>query len=169
MTNNNIFLLGFMGSGKSTLGKKLANKLNQPFFDLDVVIETKENKTITQLFEEKGEEYFRALEHQTLKELISENSQFVLSLGGGTPCFKNNMQLINANGKSVYLKYNVGILHSRLVNAKTKRPLLQGKSDEELKQFINEKLTEREIFYKQAQFIIEGGNLKVEDLIKLIQ
>ena len=155
-----------MGSGKSTLGKKLANKLNQPFFDLDVVIEEKENKTITQLFEEKGEEYFRELEHQTLKELISENPQFVLSLGGGAPCFKNNMQLINANGKSVYLKYNAGILYSRLVNAKAKRPLLQGKSDEELKQFISEKLTEREIFYNKAQFIVEEDNLKVEDLIK---
>ena len=155
-----------MGSGKSSLGKKLAKKLNQPFYDLDVVIEEKENKTIAEIFEEKGEEYFRNIERETLHELTDNNSSFVLALGGGTPCFYDNIEFINANGTSIYLKYNAGILHSRLINAKTERPLVKDKTDDELKQFITEKLTEREVFYKQAKLIIEGNNLKVEDLIK---
>ena len=166
MTNKNkIFLIGFMGSGKSTLGKKLANKLNQPFYDLDALIEQKEKKTITEIFEEKGEECFRNIERETLQELTDNNSSFVLALGGGTPCFHDNIEFINANGTSVYLKYNSGILHSRLINAKTERPLVKDKIDDELKQLIVNKLAEREIFYNKAQLIMEGDNLKVEDLI----
>ncbi len=154
-----------MGSGKSTLGKKLANKLNQPFYDLDALIEQKEKKTITEIFEEKGEECFRNIERETLQELTDNNSSFVLALGGGTPCFHDNIEFINANGTSVYLKYNSGILHSRLINAKTERPLVKDKIDDELKQLIVNKLAEREIFYNKAQLIMEGDNLKVEDLI----
>lgn len=157
-----------MGSGKSTLGKKLAKKINQPFFDLDVVIEEKENKTITEIFEQEGEEYFRKIEQNTLKELVTTNSNFVISLGGGTPCFYDNMEFVNANGASVYLKYNSGILHSRLINAKTVRPLVKDKTDDELKLFIEDKLTEREVFYNQAQLTVEAKNLRVEDLIELI-
>lgn len=158
-----------MGSGKSTLGKKLANKLGFAFIDLDKEIEEKEQQSINQIFEEKGEDYFRLIEKNILEELVSENTSFVMALGGGTPCFNNNMEFINANGYSIYLKYNSGILFSRLVNAKTQRPLLKGKDDEQLKRFIEEKLAEREIFYKQSKFIIEEDNLKPESIIPLIK
>lgn len=157
-----------MGSGKSTLGKKLANKLSKPFYDLDLIIEEGENKTITQIFEQKGEDYFREIEKKALQELINTNSEFVLSLGGGTPCFYNNMEFINANGTSIYLKYNVGILHSRLINAKTKRPLIKNKTDEELKQFVTEKLAKREMFYEKANLIMEDKNITVDSVLGLI-
>ena len=92
-----------------------------------------------------------------------------MALGGGTPCFNNNMEFINANGYSIYLKYNSGILFSRLVNAKTQRPLLKGKNDEQLKQFIEEKLAEREKYYQKANLICENNNISVESVLGLIQ
>lgn len=166
---NNIFLIGFMGSGKSTLGKKLANKLNITFFDLDTEIEKTENKTVAQLFEEKGEDSFRKLEKETLARIINKNENFVLSLGGGTPCFHKNMEVINESGISVYLKYNAGILTSRLINGKKERPLIKGLTENELSVFVEEKLNEREIYYNKSKVIIEGDNVKVDDVIRLIQ
>lgn len=167
MTNKNkIYLLGFMGSGKSTLGKKLAKKMSQPFYDLDVVIEQKENKTIAEIFEGKGEEHFRELEKKTLQELTDNNSSFVLALGGGTPCYFNNMKFINANGTSIYLKYNAGILHSRLINAKTERPLIVNKTKKELIVFIEDLLKEREKYYSKSKIVVEGNNIKDEDILR---
>lgn len=157
-----------MGSGKSTLGKKLAKKLNQPFYDLDALIEKAANKSIIEIFEHEGQEYFRELEQHTLKELTNNNNDFVLALGGGTPCFYDNMNFINANGCSIYLKYNSGILCSRLINAKAERPLLKDKPDEQLKSFIDEKLIEREKFYLKSRFIIENKNITTNDIINLI-
>jgi shikimate kinase len=93
--SNKIFLLGFMGSGKSTLGKKLANKLNVPFFDLDKIIEEQIGISIAEIFKTKGEEYFRTLETQVLKQLIYKQAKFVIATGGGAPCFNNNIELIN--------------------------------------------------------------------------
>ncbi|MGB0882825.1 MAG: shikimate kinase, partial [Vicingaceae bacterium] len=163
-----IFLIGFMGSGKTTLAKKLAKKLNYVFLDLDDEIEKVEELSITQIFDEKGGEYFRKLEKETLISLVSTNSQFVLSVGGGTPCFYDNMEVINNAGTSVYLKYNSGILTSRLINAKTKRPLIKGFNEDELKEFIQNKLSEREQYYKQCKFTLSGNNLKVDDLLGIL-
>ena len=167
-TPDKIFLIGFMGSGKSTLGKRLANKLDVTFFDLDIEIENQEGLSVNEIFNQKGEEYFRKIESDVLKRITAEHSKFVLALGGGTPCFNDNISVINHNGKSVYLKYNAGMLYSRLVNAKADRPLLKGKTDEELKAFIEQKLTEREIFYNQSEFIIESDNIKVEIILELL-
>ena len=158
-----------MGSGKTTLGKRLANKLNQPFFDLDAIIEEEENISIAEIFDIKGEAFFRELETKTLARLIDDNEHFVCSLGGGTPCYNNNMELINQSGISFYLKYNSGMLVSRLSNAKSERPLIKGLNDKELETFVSEKLKERELFYNQSNHILEGGNLKVDDLTALIQ
>ena len=164
---NKIFLIGFMGSGKSTIGRKLANKLSYTFYDLDKEIEHKEGSSIAEIFSKKGEQYFRKLESEVLSTLSNENQ--VIALGGGTPCYADNMEFINQTGTSIYLKYNAGILFSRLVKAKSQRPLLAGKTDEELKAFIEEKLTERELFYKQSEYIIESPNLTTEELLNLFQ
>ena len=156
-----------MGCGKSTLGKKLANKLDKPFFDLDDEIERSEGFSINELFEKYGEDYFRKKEKEILADIILNNESFVMSVGGGTPCFYDNMEVIKQSGSSIYLKYNAGILTSRLINAKSKRPLVKNLSEIELKVFIQNKLNEREEFYLQADFILEKNNLRVEDLIEL--
>jgi shikimate kinase len=166
--HNKIFLIGFMGSGKTTLGKKLANKTGYTFIDLDAFIEETENKSIQDIFNENGENYFRELEQTSLKKVINLSDKVIVSLGGGTPCFYNNMDLINQSGTSFYLKYNVGMLTSRLFKAKTERPLIKQKTEAELKAFITETLLEREPFYQKCNFIVEGNNIKVEDVLQLI-
>ena len=168
MKHNKIVLIGFMGSGKTTMAKKLAKKINVSFFDLDHEIEKQENLSIPQLFEQKGEDYFRKVEKAILKKTINKKDDFVLSVGGGTPCFFDNMAYINTVGTSIYLKYNAGILTSRLMNATTPRPLIKNLNKEELKLFVSHKLAERELFYKQSKLVVEGNNLKTEDLERLL-
>lgn len=158
-----------MGSGKTTLAKKLANKLEKPFFDLDAEIEKETQKKISEIFNEKGEEYFRQVEKETLTNLISDKNEFVLSLGGGTPCYHNNIDLINQHGISMYLKYNVGMLVSRLINAKSERPLINHFNELELTEFVENKLTERETFYEKSKLTIEGKNIQLKDLLDLFQ
>lgn len=158
-----------MGSGKTSLGKKLAKKLNLPFFDLDQRIEEQEHCSIDEIFNKKGEDYFRALETVVLKDTIATKPSFLLSLGGGTPCFNNNMDIINQSGTSIYLKYNAGILTSRLLTAKQKRPLIAGKNAEELKQFVEELLVKREPFYNQSKIIFEGATISIEEILKVLR
>ena len=155
-----------MGSGKSTLGKKLANKLKLQFLDLDQLIEEQEHCTISEIFKNKGEDYFRALETAVLKDLMLIKTDFVLSLGGGTPCFNNNIEFINSTGTSIYLKYNAGILTSRLLAAKQERPLIAGKNEEELKQFVDDLLTQRESFYLKSKIVVEGATISVNEILK---
>ena len=169
MTNtNNIFLLGFMGCGKSTLGKKLAKKLGLEFFDLDKCIEEEAGVSISEIFKTKGEEHFRELETQVLTQLISNQTKYVVALGGGAPCFNDNMKLINEAGTSIYLKYNEGILASRLINAKTERPLIANKTKEELIDFISKLLSEREQYYNQSKIVVEGNNITVNQVTDLL-
>jgi len=165
---NKIVLIGFMGSGKSTLGKKLANQLNYQFIDLDKVVEEKSGLTISEIFETKGEASFRELETEELKNILSTNQKIVLAVGGGTPCFNNNIGLINESSLSIYIKYNAGILTSRLINAKTERPLISNKPKEELEQFVKELLEKREGFYLKSKKVIEGNNITVNQLMKLL-
>lgn len=154
-----------MGSGKTTLGKKLANKLGYQFVDLDEAIEQHEQKSIVSIFENQGEDFFRTIESKMLDEILTTTSNVVLSVGGGTPCYFNNMELINKQATSIYLKYNLGMLYSRLISAKTKRPLIAKKSDEELKEFIQKILLERERFYDQSNIIVEGNNITTEIIL----
>lgn len=154
-----------MGSGKTTLGKKLANKLGYQFVDLDKAIEQHEQKSIVSIFENQGEDFFRTIESKMLDEILTTTSNVVLSVGGGTPCYFKNMELINKQATSIYLKYNVGMLYSRLISAKTKRPLIAKKSDEELKEFIQKILLERERFYDQSNIIVEGNNITTEIIL----
>ncbi|MBW6482444.1 MAG: shikimate kinase [Vicingaceae bacterium] len=164
-----IVLVGFMGSGKSTLGKKLATKLKVPFFDLDEAIVNQEELDITTIFETKGENFFRAIEHQLLKEILTSNKQFVLATGGGTPCFYNNMKLINENGTSVYLKYSPAFLSSRLIAAKKDRPLIKNYTNNELTLFIEQLLSERESIYNESNFVVNEINVKVDDVLQALK
>ena len=163
-----IFLIGYMGSGKSTAGKKLASKLGMDFNDLDEHIESETGETIEQIFDLKGEDVFREMEHNALKSFL-EKDNLILSAGGGTPCFFGNMELMNQNGVTIYLKMSADSLASRLVNAKKKRPLIRDMSEFDLKKFITANLEKREPFYLQSHYKVKGKNLDVDELADFIK
>ena len=163
-----IYLIGYMGSGKSTSGVQLASKLGYQFIDMDKFIETEYACSIPQIFEEKGEAEFRKMEHNALKKLMDKDN-IVIACGGGTPCYYGNIDLMNETGITVYIKMSVDALISRLITAKEERPLLKNKTQEELKIFITEQLEKREDFYHKAQYIIKGKNLKVNELVDFIR
>jgi shikimate kinase len=151
------FLIGYMGSGKTTLGKQLAKKLNLQFIDMDMFIENRYHKSITAIFEEKGEAAFREIERKALQEILNFEN-VVISTGGGMPCFFNNMDLMNQSGITIYLKVSVDELAERLKKSKQKRPLIKNKDPEEIKNYIAANLEKRELFYNRATFIFESGN-----------
>jgi shikimate kinase len=158
-----IYFIGFMGSGKSSIGKKMAARLGYNFIDLDDHIEKKSGMSIPDIFKSQGEDYFRKMESYSLKE-IAGLDKVVVSTGGGTPCYSNNMDIINNSGVSIYLKMSSDTLYSRLRESKTNRPLLSGLNDQELRQYIADKLQEREFFYSQAHFKVKAKDLKPEEL-----
>lgn len=165
MKTKNIFFVGFMGSGKTFFGKKLSKKWNRPFVDLDLYIEQKMEKSIDSIFKEYGEHYFRKLENQFLNELSGQEN-LIISCGGGTPIFYNNLEIMKKSGIVVYIKQPKEILLGRLRRNKQKRPLVQKLNDEDLKAFINQKLIERENFYNKANIIIELPTIeKIENEI----
>ncbi|MFO8236258.1 MAG: shikimate kinase [Bacteroidales bacterium] len=163
-----VFLIGFMGSGKTTVGRKLASKLNMQSVDLDDKIEEETGMTIEQIFNTKGEEYFRDIENKCLKKVIKQKN-LILSTGGGTPCYMDNMRFMNQQGVTVYIKMNSYELYSRLIYSKTNRPLLKNKEKAEMKQFIQNKLTERKPYYEKAQLIVKGLNINVGELAEQIK
>jgi shikimate kinase len=170
-----LFLVGYMGAGKTTLGKLLAKKLNLHFIDVDLFIENRYHKSTTAIFEEKGEAGFREIERQILQEIIGFEN-VIIATGGGLPCFFDNMDLMNQTGITIYLRTGVEELTNRLKSAKQKRPLIKGKTLEELKDFINISLKKREIFYNKATVIFDTDNFfakknnhaEVEDLVRII-
>ena len=150
-----IVLVGYMGSGKSTIGRLLSKKLNINFIDLDEYIEKKLKSSISAIFKEKGEIYFRKMEHKFVHELMNTEASFILSTGGGTPCYSNNMDEINAKSPNVfYLKLAIGALVQRLTAEKENRPLIKNIADHELPEFIGKHLFERSFYYQQANFSI---------------
>jgi shikimate kinase len=165
-----ITLLGYMGSGKSTIGKQLATVLEYNFVDLDNYIEIKEGSSVTEIFKNKGEIYFRKIEHKYLIELLSQNINIVLSLGGGTPCYANNMELLNVKGiQSYYLKLTSANLVDRLFEEKEQRPLISHlKTKEALQEFIAIHLFERQNFYQQAKQSLNTDGLLPKEIVELI-
>ena len=161
-----VFLVGFMGCGKSTKAKQLASRLNCSVIDLDAVIVAEQGKTIAAYFAEHGEAAFRKLESNTLKNYDYPET-CVVATGGGLPCFFDNMEWMNANGKTIYLQMMPSQLVSRLHN-REKRPLLKGMDDEQLLAFVEMKLTERNAFYTQAQLVVNAFDLEIEELAKRI-
>ncbi|MFN7846795.1 MAG: shikimate kinase [Bacteroidota bacterium] len=158
-----VYLTGFMGSGKTTVGKKLAAQLNYTFIDLDSYIEQQEGRSISELFNEHGENYFREVEHQCLQTLL-KLEKLVIACGGGTPCFYDAMQQMNEHGITVYLQMNVLAIFNRLKQGRMQRPLIAGKSDEALRQYIDEKLKEREPLYLKAQIVVPAIDLNISEL-----
>ncbi|NEU09949.1 shikimate kinase [Flavihumibacter sp. R14] len=158
-----IFLTGFMGSGKSTVGKRLATYLQYDFVDLDKLIEKEAGMKIPEYFSRHGEAAFRDFERDVLQQTrFSENT--VIATGGGAPCYHDNMEWMNREGKVVYLHMEPKALASRLKNSKGDRPLLNGLNEEEMIAFITEKLASREGFYRRAKVIVSGLDLTAEKL-----
>jgi shikimate kinase len=165
--NHIVYLIGFMGSGKSTAGKKLASSLGWTFVDLDKAIEEVEGSTIPEIFAEKGEDHFRQLESEMLRKLqLKQNT--VISAGGGTPCFGDNIDFMLETGVTIYLKLTPGQLRSRLAGAQQERPLLKGLDSEGMLEFIREKLGSREKWYTRAEFIVDGFDPDIKYLQKII-
>jgi shikimate kinase len=164
MAGRHIFLVGFMGSGKSTFGQLLASRLSLPFVDLDAVIELDTGKAICELFDTSGESAFRLLEKQMLHQIASGPSS-VVSTGGGTPCFFDNMDFMNQQGETIYLKTAVPELKARLERSSSKRPLLAGKSGSSLERFITETLEVREPYYLKATVVLPTDNKSFTDLM----
>ena len=166
------FLIGYMGSGKTTIGKRLAQKLGLSFIDMDLFIENRFRKSIGEIFKESGETGFREIERKILDEIVGFEDT-VVSTGGGLPCFLDNMELMNQHGTTIYLQVSVNELTNRLETCKSNRPLIKDKSKVELQEFIEENLSKRETWYNKADLSVPAENLfsrkdieaRVDDLI----
>jgi shikimate kinase len=162
-----IFLIGFMGVGKSSIGKKLANKLHVPFLDTDELLEQKFELTVAEYFVKYGEKAFRNAEKELIEQYDFENT--VVATGGGLPCFNENMVALNQTGTTIFLSRPVKELQQRLVHAKKQRPLIKELNNDELLLFIQEKLTERLPFYEKAQITLDRNSQTVDEILKRMQ
>lgn len=163
-----IFLIGYMGSGKTTLGSKLARKLGYAFADMDREIEQTADMKIPQIFEDFGEPLFRQWEEKILEEL-GHRERIVISTGGGAPCHGKVMQRIRELGSSIYIQMPPEALKDRLIASYNRRPLIEGKSEKELLSYISETLEKRESYYLQADYIVDGINIRVEQIIEALE
>jgi shikimate kinase len=162
-----LFLIGMMGSGKSHWAQRLADESNIDWMDLDAEIEKETSLTIKEIFETEGEAFFRNKERDALHNLSSFQN-IIVATGGGTPCFHNNMQWMNENGNTVWIDESIEVLAKRLEPEKAHRPLIKNLSDDELQNFLSNKLKEREPFYSQAKFRLRGNELNMEKLLELL-
>ncbi|MDL2282461.1 shikimate kinase [Parabacteroides sp. OttesenSCG-928-G06] len=162
-----IFLIGYMGAGKTTVGKELAKAAGLSFIDLDSHIESRYRRTVGQIFQEKGEDAFREIERKMLRE-VSMFEDVVISTGGGAPCFSDNMSFMNEEGTTVYLKVSVEELANRLEVARQIRPVLKGRTGDELRAFIGESLTAREPYYLQASLVFDAEVMLTEQDVRSI-
>ena len=165
-----IFLIGFMGSGKTSIGKRLAKTLGWDFLDVDSIIESEANMTINSIFNLEGEQVFREMEREALKKVMNKENA-VISTGGGTPCYEDNMQVMNDNGLTIYLEMETTALVRRLAEAKSKRPLIKDLTDVELQSFIKAKMVQRVPYYKQAQHTVASSHVTnaLEQVKKIVK
>jgi shikimate kinase len=165
-----IVLLGYMASGKSTIGREISKKLDMKFIDLDDYISKREKRSISEIFKVEGEIYFRRIESLYLGEILNSKDSFILSLGGGTPCYSNNMELIlNSEASSIYIKADIKTLASRLTAEKNKRPLVADLEDDKLIEFVAKHLFERRFFYEQASITVHTEDKSIEEIITEIR
>jgi len=151
-----VFLIGYMASGKTTIGEKLAKELNFKFLDLDQFIESQEKKTISAIFNDGGEALFRGVEMKYLKESILMSGNYVVSTGGGTPCFYDNMKDMNENGLTIHLEMDAKSITYRLLNFRGDRPIVNGIGEEELLEFVEQQMEERRYFYSEAKLNVSA-------------
>lgn len=163
-----ICLVGYMGAGKSLVANKLAFLNNFDRVDLDFEISKRVGLSVSDIFETKGEIYFRKVEREVLVDCLSCEKDVILSLGGGTPCYYNNMEFINEMSKSIYLRAGVNTLIKRLLFEKEKRPLIAKVPNENLPAFVGQHLFERNQFYNQAKIIVDTDNLTLEEIVEKI-
>ncbi len=171
-----IILIGYMGAGKTTIGRELSRQVGLPFYDLDWYITSRMRKTVKEIFDQQGEEGFRRIERNMLHE-VAEFENVIISCGGGTPCFYDNMEYLNAQGDTVYLKATPEVLYRHLQMGRSVRPLLLNKTPEEVKCFVREQLTERETFYSKARYTLDVNLMDnftkiqntIQELMKLLQ
>ena len=161
-----IILIGYMGAGKTTVGKALAKEMHMPFYDLDWYIESRMHKTVKAIFDERGEAGFRKIEHNMLHE-VAEFEDIIISCGGGTPCFFDNIDYMNRQGETVYLKAMPEVLYGHLKMGKTIRPLLLNKTADEVQVFIREQLAQREPYYSKAKHVLDVNLLDDYEKIKI--
>lgn len=166
--HSRIYLIGFMGSGKTTHGKQIARMMGYDFLDVDQWIVEKEGKSIPEIFAVEGESRFRELETAAIREM-KKMQKVVIATGGGLPCHADNMQMLKDSGLTVYLKLSPEALLSRLKVSKTRRPLMEGKTEEEMYATIRKMLTEREPWYSQADMVIDGLDRVNERVVNAIQ
>ncbi|MEZ4772761.1 MAG: shikimate kinase [Bacteroidia bacterium] len=165
-----VFLIGFMGAGKTTLGKSAANALSWDFVDLDHFIEAEAGKTIREIFEQEGEKKFRETEREALKQIAhSTGRNRIVATGGGAPCFGDNMELINMLGISIYLRPTTATLYDRLRLQKAERPMIRAVEDTDLPAHIEMLLSKREPYYLKAHFVLESPKLNTRGLVSLIE
>ena len=157
-----------MGSGKTHWGRQLSAKLQLPFFDLDTVIVEKEKQSVAEIFARQGEEYFRYQERDTLEEITHDQESFILSCGGGTPCFFNNIEFMKKSGKVIWLNTSIDALTNRLQKERMTRPLISDVEEADLRRYVIRKLSERRMYYQQADVTVEEVNTNLDELIKVL-
>jgi shikimate kinase len=163
-----IYLIGFMGSGKTHWGQQLSRKLALPFFDTDEQIVNSESRSINEIFTTFGEEYFRFKEKEILHILTESHSSFVMACGGGSPCYFNNIDYMNRAGTTVWINTPLNVLFQRLIHEKEQRPLLKELTEAQLKSFIVKKFADRKIYYEQAEVTIDDEAISLERFIEKI-
>lgn len=163
-----IFLIGFMGSGKTHWGRLLSEKLGIRFFDLDEQVAEHAGKSIPRIFATEGEEQFRMIEKDVLHIIAESHTQFVMACGGGSPCYFNNIEYMNQAGTTVWINSPLDTLFERLIKEKDKRPLIKELSDGQLRAFINKKFADRKIYYEQADVTVDEEPVQLDNLIEKI-
>lgn len=163
-----IFLIGFMGSGKTHWGRLISQKLSIPFFDLDEQVTSHAGRSIADIFAADGEENFRLLEKDALHIITESHESFVMACGGGTPCYFNNIEYMNQAGTTVWINTPSDVLFRRLVDEKDKRPLIKNLTDDQLRNFIAKKFSDRRIYYEQADIAIDEEPVHLDTLIETI-
>jgi shikimate kinase len=157
-----------MGSGKTHWSKLLSEKLHIPFFDLDEQITSHEEKSITEIFADSGEEYFRLLEKDILHIITESHENFVMGCGGGTPCYYNNIDYMNQSGTTIWINTPIDTIFQRLIKEKESRPLIKNLSNDQVRGFIIKKFSDRKIYYEQADIIIDEEPVRLENLVEKI-
>lgn len=164
-----LYLIGYMGSGKTSLAPKLARRLNMPWFDLDELLEEKLGMSISEVFKQHGEAYFREQEQALLQQWMQREESFILSTGGGTPCFFDNMMRMKQDGITIYLHMSAAALASRLQRGRAQRPVIANIAPEDLTQFISHQLHHREPFYSKAHIKVSGLSVRMDMLVQRVE